>query len=840
MIKKSNDGITFDNTVFLSEERNRKFPLYMRLLQAAVIFIGSYCFVTIFTGAIDLQYISSQLIISIIISGSVIYILLLFLKYDFIKAILVLLIYGGLIYYRYERLKNGFYLLENAIIKHASFYYNFPEFSFVANRSTADEDITLLLIIIIIPVVIFLTISLLRSKWKLLSYTIMLFPVIVSLAVGVTPHEVDLLALMLVFLFILISNGFSHAKSSPHDTIGKDRESMIYRISIRSASIFCLATLLLFFILKQFVPVEKYKSYKGIDEAKARIQSVMMEFPNYDIADKLRDIKWNARPSRKVSPGGLNLGKLGSVDQVSFDDTEHLQVTAPLQSIIEGIYLKGYIGSEYTGDSWETHSRQTRKSYAKMMEDKSQEEYNPATGSSLLLCNFPYRFYVNQGRIDINYINANKNYAYAPYFTIFREKDGVSFDNDLAAVSDKDIKQASYDYSYNVLDITECINTDFGIPSETNYSQSERIYREFVYDTYMKLPEEGLNRLKHDFSGEQVGSAAENLQDAIEYVKDYLSQFTYTLSPGRLPKGKDFVEYFLYENKIGYCSHFASAGALMLRAMGYPSRYVEGYAISRSDLMNQVMISYIGDETDIVEIVVKDYNAHAWVEVYIDGFGWIPVEFTIGSGMEDVVDAIGGIDQPLRGNIEGDSFIPTDKQPSPTLLPEEDTNPSAPELVQDEDVKGSGLMKKDDANAQTEYLWYLGAALLLVILSGAISYSLLISKRNKDMTDEGYSKKALRLYKKVESLFILNQGLPKKSMSLEEEEEYAKEHLTLVSVEEFEACMESVRKARFGKESISPMEYMKVERFYENLRNRIYEGLPLIKKAYFKILQKTS
>lgn len=858
MIRKSNDGIVFDNTVYLSEESYRKFPIYMRLLQAFVIFIGSYCFMTIFTGCFDLQFINSQLILSIIISDAVFYALFLYPKYDLIKFILTLTIYGGAVYHRYEQLKNGFFLLENAIIRRASVYYGFPEFSFIADKRTADQDITLLLIMIIIPVVAILTISLLRSKCKLLSYMIMLLPVVVSFAMGLTPPEADLVAYILVFLFILTSNGFSNTKSSPHKAFGNDGQSMICRISIRSASIFCLLTLFLFLIVKQFVSVEKYKDYSGIDEAKIKIQSLMTDLSNYDITDKLWDVKWNIRTNRDQGAGGLSLGRLGRVGQVVFDESEHLQVTAPLQSVIEGIYLKGYIGSEYTGDSWDTHSRQIVKNYDVMIADISQEEFDPPSGGSLLLSHIPYRFYANQGRIDLRYIKANPNYAYAPYFTIFKDKDGVSFEYDLSAVSDKDIRAASYDYSYNLSEIVESINSDFNIPSGLifedddgtyvdinselyiflKYHENESIYREFVYDTYTRLPEEGLDRLKRDFSREQVGSVSENIIDAINYVKDYLNRFTrYTLSPGRLPRDKDFVEYFLYENKIGYCSHFASAGALMLRAMGYPSRYVEGYAISRSDLMNQKMTSYIGDEINTADIVVKDYNAHAWVEVYIDGFGWIPVEFTTGSGMEDMVDTIGDINQPGEGKAEEESRAPSDIQPSPTMLPEEDIIPSPPASDQDEDIKGSGLVKEDDDKDQTRYRWYLMVIPLLVLLSAVILYRLLMNKRNRDMTEECYSKKALRLYKRVERLFILNHGLPKKFKSLEEDEDYAKEHLSLVSVEDFEACMDTVRKARFGKESISPLEYMKVEHFYRTFRNRIYEGLPCIKKVYFKITQ---
>ena len=79
------------------------------------------------------------------------------------------------------------------------------------------------------------------------------------------------------------------------------------------------------------------------------------------------------------------------------------------------------------------------------------------------------------------------------------------------------------------------------------------------------------------------------------------------------PEGEDFVSYFLTESHEGYCMHFASAATLILRYMGIPARYVTGY---------------VADVPASGHVNVPDSAAHAWVEVYIDGYGWEPVEVT--------------------------------------------------------------------------------------------------------------------------------------------------------------------------------------------------------------------
>lgn len=109
------------------------------------------------------------------------------------------------------------------------------------------------------------------------------------------------------------------------------------------------------------------------------------------------------------------------------------------------------------------------------------------------------------------------------------------------------------------------------------------------------------------------------------YIKDiicYNTKYSQKLKP--VPQGQDYIEYFLFKQKKGYCEHYATAGTLLLRLKGIPARYVSGYFIRPYEFRlehdksgNEKYVSY-----------VEDYNAHAWTEVYKEGFGWIPFDMT--------------------------------------------------------------------------------------------------------------------------------------------------------------------------------------------------------------------
>lgn len=853
MKRKNREGIIFDNTIYLSEENNKRFPVYMRLLQLFTILTGSFNFMAVLIRTFNLKVLDELLIGAVILSGCIFFLFVISYAYGLIKIIFTFTIYGGMFYFLFDNIKNGFFHFENAIIEMASSYYEFPAFRFVADYTSIDRDMTILLIMILIPVTGIFTLSLLRGKLILICYLIMIIPIAGSFAVGITPSELHMISYILVLLFLNISNGQFKLADYSGNNVSKVQKSMVYRINIRTALMVCLLSLFIFFIVKIIIPADKYKNYNQIKETKAKIQSFMLDFSFNDVPDMISDLKWGISGGKSTSSGGLSQGVLGRVDQVVYDNAEHLRVTAPVKSIMEGIYLKGYVGSIYTGDRWKTHDRHIKDNYKKIMESISSKDFEPAIGSSIFLKLNPYADSLFRGRIGIRYLKADKKYVYTPYFVDYEDIEEIKFDYDMGIIPDNEMNIANYNYFYNLVRLLnqKYILSDSGIllndiklnASLIDFIKNEEQYRTFVYDTYTRFPERGLERLKEDFSREAVGHKAENLADAISYIKDYLNRNTrYSLSPGSLPKGKDFVEYFLYENKAGYCTHYASAGALMLRAMGYPARYVEGYAVSRSDLSgySSLYIEEASKTNNPVEITVRDYNAHAWVEVYFDGFGWIPVEFTAASGMGDMINDINDINRYAHHAAE-DTLTPTPtptkdpKVQNPTETPKSDISPT--DIPSDKNNHGKNQWQTaKEKKHLLDKSWFLTAVSVLISAAGIVLYILNISKRNKGMANENYSRKALRVYEDIERLFIISHLLPKGSKSLEDSEEYIVKNCRFISSGEFEEFMNIAKKARFGRESIDFMEYTTVMYFYDSLKRQLLNNTTGVRKVYFKII----
>lgn len=160
--------------------------------------------------------------------------------------------------------------------------------------------------------------------------------------------------------------------------------------------------------------------------------------------------------------------------------------------------------------------------------------------------------------------------------------------------------------------VTSVRSADFAEATEVPVLRSNN-YIDSLYEKYTQLPETITPRVRE--LAQEITKDKNNNYDMAKAIETYLSKnYPYTLAPGTPPRSRDFVDYFLFEGKKGYCTYYASAMTVLLRCLDIPARYVEGYILPP-------------EKKDGV-YKVTNQQAHAWVEVYFDGFGWIPFEPT--------------------------------------------------------------------------------------------------------------------------------------------------------------------------------------------------------------------
>ena len=179
---------------------------------------------------------------------------------------------------------------------------------------------------------------------------------------------------------------------------------------------------------------------------------------------------------------------------------------------------------------------------------------------------------------------ANNDVVTAPYTTVY--------------------SLSGYNWSYSYADALRYAAA--GIEDE-----QMQAYAKFVSEQYLAVPES--TRVALLAIAEQNGLRADRLsiiEDVASFVR---SAAVYDMEYPACPAGEDEVIYFLTESKSGVCRHFASAATLLYRTLGIPARYVVGYS------------TYATGNT---WTEVKGADAHAWVEVFIPGLGWVRMDPT--------------------------------------------------------------------------------------------------------------------------------------------------------------------------------------------------------------------
>ena len=170
---------------------------------------------------------------------------------------------------------------------------------------------------------------------------------------------------------------------------------------------------------------------------------------------------------------------------------------------------------------------------------------------------------------------------------------------------------SSADYSNGVMSFNYVSNIDinynnYTLPNE--YKEMEEEYRAFVKQKYLSLPDSTKKAMLKVISENSLNKYSPTiLSDVASLVQN---QVKYDLNFDDYEE--DIAKYFFNGATTGICSHYATAATALYRALDIPARYVSG------------IVGYVHKN---VETKIR-LPYHAWVEVYVDGFGWVPIEVT--------------------------------------------------------------------------------------------------------------------------------------------------------------------------------------------------------------------
>lgn len=412
-----------------------------------------------------------------------------------------------------------------------------------------------------------------------------------------------------------------------------------------------------------------YERSDALNKKRIEISNAFEDFSVNNLAESLEKLSNAFGFSYKN-----NKNKLGSHDHVSYENTTDLIVTVD-KKYDGAIYLKESVDSIYDDNEW---LELNDKVYSDVM-------FSDFKKYGIFPQDFPCLFtkLINPETADLNLnitSKVNKDRIFAPYGT--DNYNGLSYNHDLAVSSiNKPERQFSYQFvpidtnyiaanakfdSGKIFSVSDLRNNEWGekIISYCNendlfysedlfktdspiyadetvmYSNQQLImaqllennYREFVYENYLQFPDNNgdMDEVYDEYSDildkAVFAETASDKLEILDEIREKMSAETiYTLSPGKTPSNRDFVNYFLIENQKGYCIHYATSGVILARMAGIPARYATGYVIVADDF-NSSALNSDGSYT----INVPDSRSHAWAEVYLDGIGWVPFEFTAG------------------------------------------------------------------------------------------------------------------------------------------------------------------------------------------------------------------
>lgn len=519
----------------------------------------------------------------------------------------------------------------------------------------------------------------------------------------------------------------------------------------------------------------------------------------------------------------------GSLNNYPVEQKDEIDLTVHTSGKpAHNMYLRGFTGGVYQGNSW---SAVNRNDFA----DAFSEVDSGWQVQNILYRYIGSRSSEEEGTVTVTREHPGGDYGYIPYGCAVPDDGNVQADGCYASAG----KEISYQGYVNWIEWMD------PQPSKEAESEIESAYREYVAKEYLKVPVEGLDRLR-TYCGQQD---LQSVQEVIDFVvRDVQEGRTYSMDLEQVPAGKDFAEYFFFDQKKGYCIHYATTATLMFRLLGVPARYVTGYVVTPEDFT---------EDGDGYTAQIPDTQAHAWVEVYRAAKGWIPVEVT--PGYQDSSDA------NTDPGENGEESTPT---PEPT---EEQTEEATPELtetpqpeqggttVTPEGENGQGTSEQEtniENGSGGQKLAGIGRVLLkifvvLLMLAGLAGGSAgmvvlhrkrVLQERNRRFFQKNINRGICEISYAIYQILqdAKEAGVLQEIPDQKDDRKFARQtekNLPWMEEGAYTAIVELAERATFGPDRLTKQERAQCYQFYESLEQQFWTQMPKQKRFWWKYMK---
>ena len=572
--------------------------------------------------------------------------------------------FAGAIFY--DRLRTGWEWFGTRFLKMLASNYDMDLGEIVLKKGSSQRDFLLILVMFLMCMILAIAYESGKNYFGWVSVALAM--VVVSLIMNIFPGSLEVVLFFCMMVFFKITVSWERAKGN---------RIVYYEFGIIAVLALCTVCFM------QIFSEEKHEESLESGRVRAYIRRV-----NNQAGEKIGNfINKRFNQQKEMANAGM-AGGVVAKGGIVFSDKTDLLVVVPKD--VPQFYLKGYTGATYVNGCWQEDDPTSRRQYYWDDALNSMVSYEPEKNLPFFVMNQlytdAYRYYdltdIGLSYSDWQFMEDDDWYYYVV----------AKYNNTVLNSLRKDIMLPLYRATFSAMPVGADASYTY-VPYCSYGSISYNSNMDFIYNRegipnylcmnfpgYMDSPSqsvsyyEGSNLLTTSFGGkakrwsdaywdytdarmyyldvdsrfstllwnEVKDHVNDTLEEKVEFVKRYMRQnFTYTTDPPKNQSGKDPVQFFIEDSHAGFCQHFASTAVMMFRLLGIPTRYVEGYIVDSQSIArgteerwDAVEIAYRDEQkTELmtyVAVKVPNQNAHAWAEIYIQGYGWYPIEVTVG------------------------------------------------------------------------------------------------------------------------------------------------------------------------------------------------------------------